>query len=96
MRTKICLFYKKKQSIITLLPKKDNDTRLLKNWRPISLCNVDYKIMTNCIATRLKVVLTTIINENHSVFMKGRYIGGNVRSLLEAIDLAEDENIPIH
>ena len=43
-----------KQSIITLLPQKNNDVRFLKNWRPISLLNTDYKIMTKCIATRLK------------------------------------------
>jgi len=83
-----------KQSIITLLSKKDNDTRLFKNWRPISLLHVDYKIMTKCIATRLKVVLTKIINENQSGFIKGRYIGDNIRSLLEVIDLTEDENLP--
>ena len=61
-----------KQSTITLLPKKDKETRLtvLKNWRPISLLNVDYKIMTKCIATQ--VVLIKIINENQSGFMKGR------------------------
>ena len=82
-----------KQSIITLLPKKDKDTRLLKNWRPISLLNVDYKIMAKCIATRLKLVLTKIINENQCGFIKGRYIGDNIRSLLEVIDLAEEENL---
>lgn len=53
-----------------------------------------HQIITKCIATRLKVVLTKIINENQSGFMKGRYIGDNVRSLLEVIDLAEDENLP--
>jgi hypothetical protein len=39
-----------KQSIITLLPQKNNDVRFLKNWRPVSLLNTDYKIMTKCIA----------------------------------------------
>ena len=82
-----------KQSIITLLPKKNNDVRFLKNWRPISLLNTDYKIMTKCIATRLKNNLIKIINKNQSGFIKGRYIGDNIRSLLEVIDLAEEENL---
>ena len=33
-----------KQAMITLLEKKDKDRRFLKNWRPISLINVDVKI----------------------------------------------------
>ena len=82
-----------KQSIITLLPKRDKDTRLLKNWRPISFLNVDYKIMAKCIASRLKLVLTKIISENQCGFMKGRYIRDNIRNLLEVIDLAEEENL---
>ena len=82
-----------KQSIITLLPQKNNDVRFLKNWRPISLLNTDYKIMTKCIATRLKNNLIKIINKSQSGFIKGRYIGDNIRSLLEVIDLAEEENL---
>lgn len=82
-----------KQSIITLLPKRDKDTRLLKNWRPISLLNVDYKIMAKCIAIRLKLVLTKIISENQCEFINGQYIGDNIRSLLEVIDLTEEENL---
>jgi hypothetical protein len=82
-----------KQSIITLLSKKNNDVRFLKNWRPISLLNTDYKIMTKCIATRLKNNLIKIINKSQSGFIKGRYIGDNIRSLLEVIDLAEEENL---
>ena len=60
-----------KQSIITLLPQKNNDVRFLKNWRPISLLNTDYKIMTKCIATRLKNNLIKIINKSQSGFYKG-------------------------
>ena len=82
-----------KQSIITLLPQKNNDVRFLKNWRPISLLNTEYKIMTKCIATRLKNNLIKIINKSQSGFIKGRYIGDNIRSLLEVIDLAEEENL---
>jgi ATP-dependent 26S proteasome regulatory subunit len=49
--------------------------------------------MTKCIATRLKNNLIKIINKNQSGFIKGRYIGDNIRSLLEVIDLAEEENL---
>ena len=83
----------RKQSIITLLPQKNNDVRFLKSWRPISLLNTDYKIMTKCIATRLKNNLIKIINKSQSGIIKGRYIGDNIRSLLEVIDLAEEENL---
>ena len=78
-----------KQSIITLLPKINDDVRFLKYWRPISLLNTDYKIMTKCIATRLKNNLIKIISKSQSGFIKGRYIGDNIRSLLEVIYLAE-------
>jgi hypothetical protein len=36
---------------------------------------------------------TKIISENQCGFIKGRYIGDNIRSLLEVIDLAEEENL---
>ena len=49
--------------------------------------------MTKCIATRLKNNLIKIINKSQSGFIKGRYIGDNIRSLLEVIDLAEEENL---
>ena len=38
-------------------------------------------------------ILIKIINKNQSYFIKGRYIGDNIRSLLEVIDLAEEENL---
>ena len=41
-----------KQSIITLLPKKDKDTLSINNWRPISFLNVDYKIASKVIANK--------------------------------------------
>ena len=72
-----------KQSIFTLLPKPGKDTTLLENWRPISLLNVDYKIITKVIANRIKTVLPNIIHESQSGFMKGRYIGENIRLIMK-------------
>ena len=43
-----------KRGIISLIPKKDKDTSLLENLRPISLLNVDYKILTKVIAKRIE------------------------------------------
>lgn len=47
------------QSIITMLPKANKDTSLIDNWRPISLLNTDYKIISKVIANRIKKSITT-------------------------------------
>lgn len=46
-----------KQALITLLEKKGKDKRLIKNWRPISLINVDAKIASKTLAKRLEPIL---------------------------------------
>jgi len=43
-----------KQAIITLIEKKEKDKRMIKNWRPISLINVDAKIASKTLAKRLQ------------------------------------------
>ena len=43
-----------KQALITLIEKKGKDRSLIENWRPISLVNVDAKMMSKVIATRIK------------------------------------------
>ena len=42
-----------RRGIITLIPKADGDLKELANWRPISLLNVDYKILTKALAKRI-------------------------------------------
>ena len=57
------------QAVITLL-KNGKDRLFLQNWRPISLLNVDYKILTKVIS-KIKNVLSSIIHKNQSGFVPG-------------------------
>ncbi|WP_419617700.1 hypothetical protein, partial [Thiolapillus sp.] len=64
-----------KEGVIICIPKGDKAKDLIKNWRPISLLNVVYKIGSTCIANRLKLVLPSLINEDQTGFMTNRFIG---------------------
>lgn len=73
-----------KRGIITLLQKKNKDPELIKNWRPVSLTNVDYKLLTKSLAIRTELLTPKLIHENQTGFVKGRFIGENIR-LIEDI-----------
>ena len=79
-----------KRGIITLLHKK-NDKTLLNNWRPISLLNTDYKILTHVLANRMKKVINTLISSDQTGYIKGRFIGQNIRVIQDVIELLEEE-----
>ena len=83
-----------RRGIINLIPKKDKNPTSLKNWRPISLLNTDYKLASKCIAVRIKMVLHNIINGDQTGFMKGRYIGENIRLALDMIDYLAENDMP--
>jgi hypothetical protein len=83
-----------RQGVLTLLPKPGKDTRLLKNWRPISLLNTDYKILSACIANKIKPHLPKLINRDQTGFIKGRYIGENIRTVLDVIQYLDLTNKP--
>ena len=83
-----------KEGIITCLPKGDKPKQYLKNWRPITLLNVSYKIASACIANRLKTVLPFLINNDQTGFLSGRYIGENIRTIYDLLSHTEKNNVP--
>ena len=50
-----------RRGIIKLIPKKDANPNLIKNWRPLTLLKCDYKIASKAIANRIKTVLPELI-----------------------------------
>ena len=74
-----------KEGIITCIPKEGKPEQFLRNWRPITLLNTSYKIASSRIAARIKTVLPKIIHKDQKGFMKGRYIGENLRLLYDVL-----------
>ena len=74
-----------KRGVITLIPKKDKNRLLVKNWRPITLLPVDYKILAKILSNRLKKVIHKIVNRDQTGYIKGRYIGENIRIIKDVI-----------
>ena len=83
-----------RRGIIKLIPKKDAEPFFIKNWRPLTLLNCDYKIAAKSIANRLKPSLPNLINYDQTGFIKGRFIGENIRLIDSVICYAKDKNIP--
>ena len=83
-----------KQGIITCIPKDGKSKFYMKNWRPISLLNVVYKIGSGCIAHRIKTVISSIISTDQNGFVPGRYIGENTRLIYDLMRYTENHNIP--
>ena len=85
------LSFSQRQAVIKLDEKKDKDKRLIKNWRPIFLLNVDYKIISKALASRVKKVLPNLISPQQMAYVKNRFIGESgdrlITDIIEVTDV---------
>ena len=100
MRAINCIYRKKelpisqRLGIISCIPKGDKPRHFFKKWRPITLLNVLYKMISGCISNRLKYILDSIISDTQSGFIKCRYIGENTRFIYDLMYYTESHTIP--
>lgn len=75
-------------TLLTLIPKNPGaSSSTIKDFRPISCCNVLYKIISKILANRLKILLPDFIEPNQSAFVKGRLL---LENILLATELVKD------
>jgi len=77
-----------RQASISLLAKKDKDPLFCTSYRPISLLNVDFKILSKVLAKRLESVIPDIISPDQTGFIQGRHSYSNLRKLFNVVHSA--------
>ena len=79
-----------RQCIVVCLPKGSKDRSQLKNWRPILLLSVVYKLASCAIAERLKQTLSATISNTQTGFISGRQISDSTRLIYDIMQTAEN------
>ena len=89
-----CLSLSQRRGVISLSFKR-GDRLDPKNWRPISLLNVDYKLAARVIASRLLKVIHLVVDKDQTCGVPGRYIGENVALLRDVVYYCTSFDIPV-
>ncbi|KAL3699367.1 hypothetical protein R1sor_017389 [Riccia sorocarpa] len=80
-------------AVVKLLPKSDQK-EFLRNWRPISLLPLIYKIAARILAARIKPLIPTLVDEEQVGFVDGRSTTDNILCLKLSQELARERNQP--
>ena len=64
----------------------------VKNWRPISLLNTDYKLASKVITERLKRVMQSIVHKDQTCGVVGRSIFSNLQLIRDTLDMIDKTN----
>jgi hypothetical protein len=83
-----------RNGVITLIPKK-GDFTVLSNWRPITLLNTDYKLITRCLSSRISSVLSSLITIDQSYCAPGRTIYTHLHLIRDVIEYANQKDVPL-
>ncbi|CAF4543415.1 unnamed protein product [Rotaria sp. Silwood2] len=82
-------------ALLILLKKDGNSNGSMTNFRPLSLMNIDYKILSKVLSVRLRKVLHNIIHHNQTCGIPGRTIHDNVHTIRSIIECYSRNHEPI-
>uniref|UniRef100_A0A3B3HMN0 Reverse transcriptase domain-containing protein n=1 Tax=Oryzias latipes TaxID=8090 RepID=A0A3B3HMN0_ORYLA len=77
-----------RRAVVALLPKKGN-LQEIKNWRPVSLLCVDYKILSRTFSNRLRDAMEQIIHRDQTYCVRGRLMVDNVFLIRDVLEVSE-------
>ena len=82
-----------RRGLITLICKDTTNANTLKNWRPISLLNTDYKIIYKVSTNRLNKVIEEIVHPDQTCSIPGRSIQDNVHLIRNIVEYTNNKNV---
>ena len=81
------LSHSQKQAVIKLIGKKGRDKKFIKNWRPISLLNIDIKLTSKVLGERQKNALPSLISSDQTAYVNGRFISEGGRLISDVLEI---------
>lgn len=84
-----------REATISVIPKEGKDRRECGNYRPISVLNIDYKLLTSIPAHRLENLLPDLINLDQTDFMHHRQITDNFRRILHILGQIQNDKTQV-
>ena len=82
-----------KQAVVNLIEKKNKDKRIIQNWRPISLVNVELKILSKTLANCIKKCLPFLISSNQTAYVEGRFVSEGGRLFSDILQVTDFLNL---
>ena len=80
--------------LIALIPKGEKDQKFITNWRPLTLLETLYKLISATLANKLKSTLDKIKGKSQMAYIPGRYISECTRNTYDIFTHAKENNLP--
>ncbi len=81
------------RGIISMLYKGKGSRQDRSNWRPLTMLNVDYKILAKILTIRANSVMSKLVHPNQTCAVKGRDIRDGLLSLYNTVQTIIDEKL---
>ena len=84
-----------KLSYITLLPKDEKNRTEVSKYRPVSLLNTDYKVISKILTARLRKIMYKLVHKDQQCAVKGRKIQNHLHNIREIITYCKVKGTPV-